>query len=431
MPDSQDEEQISNLDADELTEKITGRRARQMGEDKSKNPPSTVLMLIGTLVVIVIVVFLVGPRKLAVELGLMEEASTMTPNISEIDTTVRSQIDGSGIDLSLKFPSRSVSEEEKNAGPSSTKIAELENELKKLKSAGQLSLEDLEQMVESKALELFEQQRQMFEAEEQRRLNDQLTQEEAAELAQSQIVSPGLVFDDLTDGQPSPGSANVKTRSTSQNQNEQFVEDAGVTEFETSKATSLGDLSRIIVQGTIMSAVMETAIDTELPGNVRAQITEPVYSYDGRNILLPGGTRLIGTFSTNVSVAQRRVLIAWNRAITPNGKSIALGSIGADQLGRSGTLGNVDNRYGARYGSTLLISVISAVPKILSGSVGGGRATSEEKSGSTLFQFGGDSSSAMNGMIQSDVSQRLSLPPLIRIPQGEEIRIFANRDLVF
>ena len=72
-----------------------------------------------------------------------------------------------------------------------------------------------------------------------------------------------------------------------------------------------------------------------------------------------------------MNVAQRRAQIAWTRAITPSGDSIMLGSIGADELGRSGQTGFVDTRFNERFGSAALISLIGAAPVVIAGGDGG------------------------------------------------------------
>jgi type IV secretion system protein VirB10 len=189
---------------------------------------------------------------------------------------------------------------------------------------------------------------------------------------------------------------------------------------------------------------LETAINTELPGNIRAQVTEPVFSYDGKRILMPAGTVLIGTFNPDIMVAQKRVLIAWNRAITPKGQSIAIGSTGTDTLGRSGTAGNVDNRLGPKIGAAVLVTAINAVPSLLGGLLNkaspqqqnpspvtvnvGGSGGSGGDAGGQLAQ---GAASAVAEQTSGFLEKYLSLPPIIRVPQGEEIRVFVNRDLVF
>ncbi|WP_226951464.1 TrbI/VirB10 family protein [Rhizobium terrae] len=217
--------------------------------------------------------------------------------------------------------------------------------------------------------------------------------------------------------------------------NRRFLKSNASSVVQTSVSQRLPDPSRMVVQGSIISAVLETAIDTSLPGSLRAQVMEPVYSFDGSRVMMPQGTILIGEFNNDVDFAQKRVLIAWNRAITPEGKSIALGSIGTDKLGRSGTEGNVDNRYGTKFGAAALISAITAVPTLIASQGRDGNSGSGSQGATVNVNTGGQAASDIGGnvgdQVNSALGKYLSLGPIIRIPQGEEIRIFVNRDLVF
>ncbi len=231
---------------------------------------------------------------------------------------------------------------------------------------------------------------------------------------------------------------------SSGSQNQEFLASNADSSYTTTYAKSLADPSKTIVQGTIISGVLETAIDTQLPGNIRAQVIEPVFSFDGSHILMPAGTMLIGTFNSNVEFEQKRVLIAWNRAITPDGDSIAIGGTGADLLGRSGTAGNVDNRYAKKFGAAALISAITIAPAILSAKLAppaANSSTSGQPAVSLNVGGGGGGgktndpfsqmASGVGEPITDVLNQYLDLPPIIRVAQGEEIRIFVNRDLIF
>ncbi|UPJ84957.1 TrbI/VirB10 family protein (plasmid) [Bradyrhizobium sp. 183] len=224
------------------------------------------------------------------------------------------------------------------------------------------------------------------------------------------------------------------------------VDDSGAllasgSEVKTSVSRALPDPSHTVLQGTIISAVLETAIHSELPGNVRAQVVEPVFAVDGSRVLLPAGTSLIGTVGDRVQLEQRRVLIAWNRAITPDAKSIELGSAGADLLGRAGTEGNVDNRYGEKIGAGLLFSVVTAVSSTIPALVGSNSSSNVSRprdynggawpeSTNATGQAASNVAATIGGQARPIVDEYLSLPPLIRVPQGEEVRVFVNRDLV-
>ena len=101
-----------------------------------------------------------------------------------------------------------------------------------------------------------------------------------------------------------------------------------------------------------------------------------------------------------------------------------MGSTGTDRLGRSGTLGNVDSRFRQRFGAAILITAISAIPSFLS-------TESDSSSIDGANDVANDASSDLADQSESALEDRLNLSPIIRISQGEEIRVFVNRDLVF
>ena len=86
----------------------------------------------------------------------------------------------------------------------------------------------------------------------------------------------------------------------------------------------------------MIRGVLETGIQSDLPGNVRASVSEDVYSFDGRRVLIPKGTMLTGEYRSGVVRGQSRVLIIWTRMLRADGVSLMLGSYGTDNLGRSG-----------------------------------------------------------------------------------------------
>ena len=237
-------------------------------------------------------------------------------------------------------------------------------------------------------------------------------------IRQEQIQSEALLFDESEPVQAvAAGGQNTVERDL--NRNERFLATAAQGQVETAMATQIANPGRTIVQGTILRAVLETAINTDLPGMLRATLTEEVRSYDGTGVLLPAGSRLIGTYSSDVSIAQSRVLIAWNRAVTPNGTSISLGSVGADRLGQSGQEGTVDSHFVERFGSAALISLIAGAPDIIIG----------ERTSTT--QLLGDVGDDLEQATQRTVDEYLRIPPTVRVDQGAEMIVFVNRDLVF
>jgi type IV secretion system protein VirB10 len=263
------------------------------------------------------------------------------------------------------------------------------------------------------------------ETNAERRARERLEEERArrAAIREEQINSESVVVDGASNVRGSGGNATSGGPGGSRNlsDREQFMADASSQAHETAQAGRIPQASRTIVQGTTVQAILETAVSSELPGVMRAVVVRDVYSYDGSNILLPKGTRLIGEYNSDVSVVQGRVQMAWSRAITPTGVSVELGGYGSDRLGRSGQSGFVDSRFRARFGSAALISLIDAGPQVVINEDAG------ENEQDIAEDVGGDLERASQGVMED----YLSAGPVIYVDQGTELTVFVNRDLVF
>ena len=263
------------------------------------------------------------------------------------------------------------------------------------------------------------------ETDEERRARERLEEERArrAAIREEQINSEGVVIDGASNVRGSGGNAagGSAAGGRSLSDREQFMADASSQAHETAQAGRIPQPGRTIVQGTVLQATLETAVSSELPGVMRAVVARDVHSYDGANVLLPKGTRLIGEYNSDVSVVQGRVQMAWSRAITPTGVSVELGGYGADRLGRSGQTGFVDSRFRARFGSAALISLIGAGPQVVINEDAG------ENQEDIADDVGGDLERASQGVMED----YLSGGPVIHVDQGTELTVFVNRDLVF
>lgn len=276
--------------------------------------------------------------------------------------------------------------------------------------------------------QLLEQERLRLEAEEKARLRKKLEERRAAREVEllERMTSDGNIYDESEQGISTSGAQDGETGVRELSGNQQFLKRNASQGWETAKASELGDISKMIVQGTIISAVLETAIDSELPGNIRAQVVNPVYSYDGQKILMPAGTRLIGSYNPDISIAQKRVLIAWSRAITPEGISVKLAATGVDRLGRGGQRGNVDTRFFQRFGTAVLITSITAIPSFLANDDANGNSTT-----SAATNVAQDVSDVLKDTTEDVLQEYLKLPPIIRVPQGTLMNVLVNQDLDF
>ena len=180
------------------------------------------------------------------------------------------------------------------------------------------------------------------------------------------------------------------------------------------RSTRLAEPANTVVQGTLIPAVLETAIDTDIPGYVRAVVSQDVRSFDGSRVLIPRSSRLIGEYKGVVQAGQRRAYLVWTRLVRPDGVSVALASPAADLSGQAGIGGQVNSHFLSRFGSSILLSILGGAGSIATG-------------GASTVIVGGAGQSAASVAAQHD-GQR---PPTIKVRQGEPIRVFTARDLIF
>lgn len=167
-----------------------------------------------------------------------------------------------------------------------------------------------------------------------------------------------------------------------------------------------------VTQGTLIPAILETAIDTNVPGFVRAVVSQDVRSFDGTTVLVPRSSRLIGQYQSGLQNGQKRAYVIWTRLIRPDGASVNLQSPAVGFDGTTGLQGEVSSNFFQRFGSALLLSVVGGLSAIGSG-------------GASVVLGGGGQAAAAAAQQDSQIG------PTIRVRQGEPIRVFTARDLDF
>lgn len=120
-----------------------------------------------------------------------------------------------------------------------------------------------------------------------------------------------------------------------------------------------GDMNLLLGRGKVISAVIESAINTDTGGEIRALITKDIYSEWGKNILLPKGSRVFGNYATGIEGSYGRVSITWTRIDLSNGYTLNLSGTGIDSLGRKGNQGRVDNKFKERFSNAVLRSIFN------------------------------------------------------------------------
>jgi type IV secretion system protein VirB10 len=120
------------------------------------------------------------------------------------------------------------------------------------------------------------------------------------------------------------------------------------------KAFRFANPAVTVAKGTIIQAVLETALDSTRPGFARAIVARDVFGFDGTRILIPRGSRLIGEYKSDLAPGQNRALIQWQRLMRLDGVVINLDSPATDPLGRAGVRGKVDSHLLERFAGALL-----------------------------------------------------------------------------
>ena len=229
-----------------------------------------------------------------------------------------------------------------------------------------------------------------------------------------------------------------------------FLEKSGNAPVKMEKAKKIERIDAMVPQGTFIKGIHETAIQSDLAGLVRAVTSEDVYSFDGRRVLIPSGTRLVGDYKSGIENGQTRVFIVWNRLLRPDGVSVQLASTGADELGRGGMPGFVDNHYAQRYGSAILLSLIGGGAQFLQnwgfGAQQAVRTISRTLPDGSVETITSDASELQAQARQAAADQiaenltklasdalekNINIPPTIHVDQGTRITVFVRRDLDF
>ncbi len=207
---------------------------------------------------------------------------------------------------------------------------------------------------------------------------------------------------------------------------EAFVR-AGASRAEVTRAQVIANPSHTVMQGTLIEATLQTAIQSSLEGNVIAVVSYDVWSMDMVNVVIPRGSKLFGRYSSDIDRSQRRVLVAWDRVVTPDGQSAELAAYGTDRIGRSGLTGKVRNHTLLRFAGAAAVSVIGGLPTIISAAIedaGGGndRSTARNDVATGAAQ---NASAALSEVMQG----YLDIQTTISIDQGAVVMVQVNADV--
>lgn len=178
-----------------------------------------------------------------------------------------------------------------------------------------------------------------------------------------------------------------------------------------------------IFAGSVIPGILVTGMNSDLPGTVIGQVSQNVFdSIEGKYLLIPQGSKLIGIYDTKTSYAQTRGHVIWQRLILPNGKSMVLENLaGADQQGYTGFKDKVRSHYARVLWSALLGGAITG---------GVAAATHVDDEDSFKAEAGAQAASNISNATNNIVNKNLNIAPTVIIQPGYKFNIIVDKDLL-
>lgn len=233
-------------------------------------------------------------------------------------------------------------------------------------------------------------------------------------------------FDPLAAGPASTGvqPADPTAAQNRQDQKEAFLQ-SGSTETRNSGNLQLPGSPYQVMAGTVIAGALVTGIKSDLPGDVIATVTEPVYdTATGRHLLIPQGSRILGRYNSQVSYGQTRVQVVWNRVILPDTSSLTLDNlVGTDPAGYAGLEDGVDWHWDRIFAGAVLTTLLGVGAELA--------APENRQDGDRIIIAGRDSLQDTVNQVGQEVTRRnLNIQPTLTSRPGLPVRIIVNRDLV-
>ena len=233
-------------------------------------------------------------------------------------------------------------------------------------------------------------------------------------------------FDPLVAGPASTAAqpADPTAVQNRQDQKEAFLK-GGSTESRNSGNLALPASPYQVMAGTVIAGALVTGIKSDLPGDVIATVTEPVYdTATGKFLLIPQGSRILGKYNSQVSYGQSRVQVVWNRVILPDTSSLTLDNlVGTDPAGYAGLEDDMDWHWKRIFAGAVLTTLLGVGAELA--------APENRQDGNRIVIAGRDSAQDNINQVGQEITRRnMNIQPTLTSRPGLPVRIIVNRDLV-
>jgi type IV secretion system protein VirB10 len=198
---------------------------------------------------------------------------------------------------------------------------------------------------------------------------------------------------------------------------------------DVSNAQPLVHPDHLMLRGTYIRCVLETHIVTDIPGFTSCIVTEPVYSFNGKHLLLPKGSKVLGKYDQEPNGP--RVAVIWDRIVTPSGIDVSMASPGIDNLGGAGHPGHYAAHWASRVSAALLISLLSDAFKY-EAAEHGPKSNQVSANGTVVQQpFESNTALTIQNLANQAVRRAANRPATVTINQGTVVTIYVAKDVDF
>lgn len=180
--------------------------------------------------------------------------------------------------------------------------------------------------------------------------------------------------------------------------------------------------------GFVVPAILISGVNSDLPGQIMAQVAQNVYdTATGRHLLIPQGSRLVGTYASGIAYGQSRVLVAWQRIVFPDGKAMDIGAMpGGDEAGYAGFADQVNHHFMRVFGSAVLMSAVVAGINMSQSDT---QSILERQRASDALS---ESLGQQLGMVTAQmIAKNLNIAPTIEIRPGYRFNVIVSKDMTF
>jgi type IV secretion system protein VirB10 len=202
------------------------------------------------------------------------------------------------------------------------------------------------------------------------------------------------------------------------------------TVLEGTEASVIQNPDMVVTEGTMIPCVLQTAINSELPGLVTCVVPIDIRGTTGNVVLLDRGTKIVGQIQSGLMQGQDRVFVDWTRAETPDHVIVALDSPGSDELGRAGLPGAVDNHLWQRFGGALMLTLVQGAldaATVEAAGSGGGSSTSQQAG--LGFVYAGQSNGET--IANTALLNTINIAPTLSKNQGDTVSLIVAHDMDF